>query len=121
MTIKDKQVQRGQTSKTFIDLWTCREFQIPCFCQAKPYQLNCEVCSDKKVLEVSKVTDIMSKGIRQKKFLGDAVWTKNAATHLIWKLSAYGKALLDNEMKFLTATNLVHHLLKCYNREFDEG
>ena len=63
----------------------------------------------------------MSKAVGQKKFRGDAVWTKNAVTHLVWKLSAYGKALLDNEMKFLTATNLVHHLLKCYNREFEDG
>ena len=67
------------------------------------------------------MTEILKKAIGQTKFRGDSVWTQNALSHLLWKFAAYGRDFEENEHKFLTAMNLLYHLLKVYKREFEDG
>ena len=83
--------------------------------------MNCEVCNDTKVLSLESIMDILRKVIGEKRFKGDILWTQNAVAHLLWKLSAYGKALHGDDMKFVTTANLLHHILLSYDREFEEG
>ena len=104
-----------------MDILSCKEWQVPCFCVQKPFDLSCDICSDQKTLDISIVMDIVRKIVGEIKFKGDSVWVRNALAHLIWKFSAYGKALFDNDCKFLTATNLLHHMVKRYKDEFEEG
>ena len=55
------------------------------------------------------------------KFKGDDLWTQNALSHILWKLSSYGKALSQDELKYLKPVNVMHHLTLAYKKEFTEG
>ena len=67
------------------------------------------------------MTQILKYIVGETKFKADPVWVENTIAHLLWKLAAYGKALFENEQKFLSPANILHHTLLCYKKEFEEG
>ena len=47
-------------------------------------------------------------------------WVSNAYAHVVWKMSAYGLQLKQNEEEFLNAKNIMHHIYNLYLAEFEE-
>ena len=80
--------------------------------------MNCEVCSDMKEINSTKCNDILQEVIGQK-YKADPVWISNAYAHTIWKLAAYGLEIKSDEEAFLTAKNVMYHLLALYKDEFN--
>lgn len=85
--------------------------------------MNCEVCADKRSLGLATMNKLLQKtlALTHAKFNGDDLWTQNALSHILWKLSAYGKALNQDEFKYLKPVNVMHHLTLAYKKEFTEG
>ena len=73
------------------------------------------------MLSVAKISEILKEIIGGSKCHADVIWTENAIANALWKLAAYGKTLCENELKFLSAINIIYHVLKSYKKEFEEG
>ena len=44
----------------------------------------------------------------------------NAFGHVVWKMAAYGLLMRQDMEAFLSARNIVHHVIKLHRFEFDE-
>ena len=51
----------------------------------------------------------------------DAIWVENAFQHVIWKLSTLRHAEPNMRSMYLSAQNIVYHVMKKYNKEFVQG
>ena len=79
---------------------------------------NCEVCSDMKEISSAKCNDVLKEIIGQK-YKGDQSWVSNAYAHIVWKMAAYGLELKQDEEAFLSAKNVMYHILQLYKDEFE--
>ena len=53
------------------------------------------------------------------KYKGDTVWVSNAYAHVVWKLAAYSLEFKQDEEAFLSAKNVMYHILIRYKDEFN--
>ena len=79
---------------------------------------NCEICGDKKEISNAKLNEVL-KELISPKYKADQVWVANAYSHVVWKMASYGLQLKQDEEEFLSAKNVMYHILKLYKDEFE--
>ena len=100
------------------DLIEAESIKIACFCKVSKVEV-CEICEGRSVLGYQDFNLILK--VTLPKFKGSLPWTRNSFAHILLKLATYGHQLQNDAKAFLSARNVVHHLQKRHEREFDQG